>query len=341
MGIASSTADDRERQEREQELERRAEEYRETKRARAERGVGSVGLPEDVLQEIARMSCVKTAGRLCAASEEFKTAIESVGDTLWSELLTKLHPAAAKVAALCDSPPSSAVDYRALLRREHLPRGNGGPIQRPIRPMPMLQDYIFSIEVSSNGVSIWSWAGQLDETDEEEARFIIPARTLRCDGTCNVKDGIGPGGIFSTTLCSNVPSMLVTEDGDLERNGLIMTVTRRRDGSSAELYRGSIGHLAMDHGGQTLAFLYESPTFEDSIKKHAHSYAYTLQQEDNENWNDPCLSIRFIIEQDETFVGFGRFEVDALLRKQNADYVHLSMEAFAHILDNFVDFRYA
>ena len=118
MGIASSTADDRERQEREQELERRAEEYRETKRARAERGVGSVGLPDDVLQQIARMSCVQTAGRLCVASEEFKTTIESVGDTLWSELLTKLHPAAAKVAVLCDLPPSSAADYRALLRRE-------------------------------------------------------------------------------------------------------------------------------------------------------------------------------------------------------------------------------
>ena len=201
----------------------------------------------------------------------------------------------------------------------------------------MLQDYIFSIEVRSNGVSVWSWAGQLDETDEE-ARFIIPAHTLRCDGTCNVK----PPGSHYSTLCGNVPSIMVTEDGDLEETtGLRMTVTRRRDGSSAELYRGSIGHLAMDHGGQTLAFLYESPTFEDSIKKHAYSYAYTLQEEDNENWNDPCLSIRFIIEQDETFVGFGRFEVDALLRKQNADYVHLSMEAFAHILDNFVDFRFA
>ena len=135
--------------------------------------------------------------------------------------------------------------------------------------------------------------------------------------------------------------MLVTEDGDLERNGLIMTVTRRRDGSSAELYRGWIVDLEIYHGEQTLVFLYEPNTFENSIKKHAYSYAYTLQEEDNENWNDPCLSIRFIIEQDETFVGFGRFEVDALLRKQNADYVHLSMEAFAHILDNFVDFRFA
>ena len=135
--------------------------------------------------------------------------------------------------------------------------------------------------------------------------------------------------------------MLVTEDGDLERNGLIMTVTRRRDGSSAELYRGSIGHLAMDHGGQTLAFLYESPTFEDSIKKHAYSYAYTLQEEDNERWNDPFLSIRFITEQDETFVGFGHFEVDACLRKEAGDDTYLSMEAFAHILDNFVDFRFA
>ena len=337
MGIASSTADDRERQEREQELERRAEEYRETKRARAERGVGSVGLPDDVLQQIARMSCVQTAGRLCAASEEFKTTIESVGDTLWSELLTKLHPAVAKVAALCDSPPSSAEDYRALLRREHLPWGNGGPMERPTRPMPMLQDYIFSIEVRSNGVSVWSWAGQLDETDEE-ARFIIPAHTLRCDGTCNVK----PPGSHYSTLCGNVPSIMVTEDGDLEETtGLRMTVTRRRDGSSAELYRGWIVDLEIYHGEQTLVFLYEPNTFENSIKKHAYSYAYTLQEEDNERWNDPFLSIRFITEQDETFVGFGHFEVDACLRKEAGDDTYLSMEAFAHILDNFVDFRFA
>ena len=57
--------------------ERRAAQYTAAKRARAERGIGSVGLPDDVLEEVVLLSCVRTVGRLRAASVEFKDAVEA------------------------------------------------------------------------------------------------------------------------------------------------------------------------------------------------------------------------------------------------------------------------
>ena len=120
--------------------------YAAAKKARAERGVGSMGLPDDVLAEVVLMSCPQSAGRLRSSSVELKTTVDANSAALWNQLTATRFPAAVAVARLCASPPHTAEDFIALYRRSLTPSVDAPPVLPASKTS--LDDYIFRHGVS-------------------------------------------------------------------------------------------------------------------------------------------------------------------------------------------------
>ena len=121
--------------------EKRELQYAVTKKARAERGVGSMGLPDDVMAEVVLMSCPQSAGRLRSSSVELKTTVDANSAALWNQLTATRFPAAVAVARLCASPPHTAEDFIALYRRSLTPSVDAPPVLPASKTS--LDDYIF------------------------------------------------------------------------------------------------------------------------------------------------------------------------------------------------------
>ena len=94
--------------------ERKALVYATQKRAREERGIGSIGLSHDVLREIVALAASSPLciSRMSAASSEFSAAVSSNALPLWQQLLRTVRLLGG-VFAGCDTSHASALSLSA------------------------------------------------------------------------------------------------------------------------------------------------------------------------------------------------------------------------------------
>ena len=220
--------------------ERRAAQYTAAKRARAERGIGSVGLPDDVLEEVVLLSCVRTVGRLRAASVEFKDAVEAHEGVLWPKLAEARFPTAVRVAELCRSPPRSSEEWITLYRRQLAFMANSAEVEAEAAPDASdLSRYVFSLEAFAHTPS-----GRYHDHTDTHAFQPIPT------GESLVWSWAGQPDILGDSLRIRVPQpenivrqMFAVEDpdavGSCDHPRIRLMVTRVEDGMAAKLYEGT------------------------------------------------------------------------------------------------------
>ena len=247
--------------------ERRAAQYIAAKRARVERGVGSLGLPEDMLKEVVLLSCVRTVGRLRAASVELKDAVDTHADELWPELVEARFPTAVRVARLRCSPPRSAEEWIALYRRQIAltatnARVEAAPDVPELPPAEALSRYIFSLEAFARAPSG-------PDTCACPACTLEQPYSLRCH-VCNAAL---PRRAFNESLVwawaghpeihgddalyisvpqpENIVRQMFAPDSSSQNAPRIrLMVTRAKDGMTAKLYEG----MCDDDDGELLFY---------------------------------------------------------------------------------------
>ena len=116
----------------------------------AERGVGSLGLPEDVTTSVLSYSDLRGVAACAAASSELKRCLARLSPDLEHRLVLRRFPLLATVAEHVDAEPRDLFYSQMKLFEED------GPSQRLV-PTRGLDEYIFSLEIEfhqMNGHSI-------------------------------------------------------------------------------------------------------------------------------------------------------------------------------------------
>jgi len=115
----------------------------------AERGVGSLGLPEDVTTSVLSYSDLRGVTACAAASSELKRCLAHLSPDLEHRLVLRRFPLLATVAEHVDADPRELFYSQMNLFKED------GPSQRLV-PTRGLDEYIFSLEIEfhqMNGLS--------------------------------------------------------------------------------------------------------------------------------------------------------------------------------------------
>ena len=317
--------------------ERRAAQYTAAKRARAERGIGSVGLPDDVLEEVVLLSCVRTVGRLRAASVEFKDAVEAHEGVLWPTLVEARFPTAMKVAELCRSPPRSSEEWIALYRRQLAFMTNSTEVEAEAAPDASdLSRYVFSLEAFTRTPSS-------PDTIACPSCTLVQPYFLRCQ-VCNTAL---PRRAFNESLVwtwaghpelvgdsmlkvrvpqpENVVRQMFNTEDHADTHHLRVMVTRVEDGMATQLYEGMV-----DDCDDELWF-YEWNHIPAVCRRAFHGSLHTLLPQIHTLPYYPMIR-PYLNMDDETY-----FELAPCIDTED-DPIDLNVSTFLKILDTCVNF---